>query len=213
MNKTMIGALLGCLAAMAPDAWAQRRPEVFALSVEAGWLSLSASDSAKAVFDGSKSGALYGGSARYSITPSFFVGAGLHVFKKDGQRVYVPGPAGPVSQLGHPLEVRIRPVFAFVGYRVQPRAALVPYLSLGAGSTSYRETSVVGGVTDEQSQSKFSWHAALGADYGFGSIGLGLEARYTSVPNAIGLNGVSKVYGEKDLGGFAVLARLSFRAK
>jgi opacity protein-like surface antigen len=98
-----------------------------------------------------------------------------------------------------------------VGYRLRPRAVLVPYLAAGAGSTSYRETSVVGGVTDEQSQNKFSWHAALGADYGRGALGLGVEARYTSVPDALGLSGVSKVYGEKDLGGFAILARLSFR--
>lgn len=211
MKTILIGALLGCLAATAGEASAAGRPELFSVSAEAGWLSLSASDSAKAVFDGSKGGAVFGGSLRYSITPSIFVGAGLHVFKKDGERVFVPNATGPVSLVGHPLAVRIRPAFAFLGYRFRPTAALAPYLSAGAGSASYRETSVVGGVTDEQSQSKFCWHAALGADFGRGALGLGVEARYTSVPNAIGLNGVSKVYGEKDLGGVSVLARLSFR--
>ena len=50
----------------------------------------------------------------------------------------------------------------------------------------------------------------LGADYGRGAVRFGLEANYSFVPNTIGLGGVSAVYGEKDVGGFAILGRLVF---
>ena len=34
------------------------------------------------------------------------------------------------------------------------------------------------------------------------------EGAYSSVPDSIGVGGVSKVYGEKDLGGFSVLGKV-----
>jgi len=74
--------------------------------------------------------------------------------------------------------------------------------------TSYREESTVGGITETLTQSKFSGQVALGADYGRGPVRFGLEANYSTVPNTIGLGGVSKVYGESDVGGFAIVARV-----
>ena len=34
------------------------------------------------------------------------------------------------------------------------------------------------------------------------------EASYSTVPSAVGLGGVTKVYGEDDLGGFTVVGKL-----
>ena len=52
--------------------------EKWAVSAEGGYQMLNnATDSAKAVFDGSTGGAVFGGSLRVSLTRSFFAGAGL----------------------------------------------------------------------------------------------------------------------------------------
>ncbi len=188
-------------------------PENWSVSFEGGYQGLqNASESVKAVFDGSTGGKVLGGSLRVTAWRSFFVGAGLRVFdKSEGQRVFVERPGATAFKLGHPLELRLRPIYGFVGYSFRPQAAFVPYVSLGAGSASYREISTVAGVTTTDTLSKFTWHAGLGADYALGSVALGFEARYTGIPNVIGLGGVSKVYGENDLGGITVVGRLSFR--
>lgn len=203
--------VLAAVCAGAPAAGAGT-PEKFAVSLEGGYQGFtSAPDSAKAVFAGSTGGGVFGGALRLGLSRSFFVGAGVRTFDKEGQRVFVDGAGGTVFPLGHPLKVRLVPVYGFVGFRFRPEKALVPYVSAGGGVTSYREESTVAGVTDSASVSKASWHVALGADYAFGSLGFGIEARFTTIPDVIGLGGVSKVYGETDLGGFTVVGRLSFR--
>lgn len=187
-------------------------PERFAVSFEGGYQGFSsAGDSAKAVFDGSTGTSTLGGSVRFGLTRSLFAGAGVRVMKKEGERVFVEGPGSTVFRLGHPLEVRLVPVYGFVGWRFMPESSLVPYLSAGGGFTSYSEESTVGGLTESESFSKATWHVAAGADYAIGAFGIGFEARFTSVPNVIGLGGVSKIYGETDLGGFSVVGRVSFR--
>jgi hypothetical protein len=188
-------------------------PEKWAVSAEGGYQMLNnATDSAKAVFDGSTGGGAFGGSLRLSLTRSFFAGAGLHVFNKSGgQRVFVDGPGGTVFPLGHPLEIRVRPIYGFVGYRLRPGSLLSPYLAVGAGSASYRETSTVAGVTTTDTASKFTWHGAAGLEYAAGRFGLGAEVRYTGLPDVVGLGGVSRIYNENDLGGISMIGRLSFR--
>lgn len=203
-------AVLALASGCAPIALAGN-PEKFAVSFEGGYQALSsAPDSAKAVFAGSTGDTVWGGALRVRVSRSLFVGAGMRFFKKDGQRVFLDAPGGTVYPLGHPLSVRLRPIYGFVGWRLRPEAALVPYLAAGGGITSYREESTVGGVAESTSVNKATWHAALGADYRLGSFGLGCEARWSWIPNVIGLGGVSRIYGETDLGGFSVVGRLSF---
>ena len=40
---------------------------------------------------------------------------------------------------------------------------------------------------------------------------LAAEVAYALVPNAIGVGGVSKIYGEDDIGGFRVVGRVGYR--
>ena len=210
-QRTCLGVCaLGLLLMLAGPASAAER---FSFTAEGGYQGLSsASKSAKAVFDGSTGGVTFGGSMRLAVSRKLFVGAGMRVFNKDGERVFVADASGPVFKLGHPLKVKLRPVYGLVGLRFRPDAALVPYVAAGAGVTSYTEDSTIGGLAESSSESKFSWHAMAGADYALGqSIALGFEARWSSTPDIIGLGGVSKVYGETDLGGFTVVGRLSFR--
>ena len=183
----------------------------FAVGLEGGYQDLtSAASSAKAVFGGSSGSAAFGFWARYSFGGSLFVSAGTRVFQKEGQRVFVAGGQGQVFGLGHPLRVRLIPIYAVVGYRLSTKAGIVPYLALGGGLTSFREESTVGGVTDAASRSQASGHLAAGVEYRRGSVLAGLEGMWSTVPDSIGVGGVSQVYGETDLGGFSVALRLGF---
>ena len=49
---------------------------------------------------------------------------------------------------------------------------------------------------------------AVGLEVGRGHFRFGAEAGYSSVPSALGLGGVSKVYGEDDLGGGYVVGKV-----
>ncbi len=206
------GWLLGLALTGAAGQAAALEPERFSLAFEAGYQGLdAASDSAKAVFDGSTGGTTLGGSARVGLGRLFFVGAGARFFSKEGQRVYVADASSPVYPLGHPLELKLRPIYGFAGVRLFPDSKLVPYLAVGGGATSYKETSTVGGETIEVSESKGTFLVMLGADWRVHrNVSLGVEGRYTSISDAIGLAGVSKVYGEDNLGGFSFAGRLGF---
>ena len=109
------------------------------------------------------------------------------------------------------MTVRVIPVHAQVGWRFRPAAQLVPYVALGAGATSYREESTVGGLAEDPiTQTKASGLAAAGVEYGRGRIRFGLDLSYLVAPDTLGLGGVSAIYGEDDVGGFTALGRVSF---
>jgi hypothetical protein len=182
----------------------------FALALDAGWHRLTASSAAEAVFDGSSGGFTAGGFGRIGLGDHFAVGLGARHFSKSGERVFVASPGTPVYRLGHPLEVRLIPVYALASWRFRPATSWRPYLALGPGLTSYKEESTVGGLTDSESKTKFSAHFAAGIEFGRRTVKLGAEAMYTAVPSTLGLGGVSQVYGSKDAGGFTIVGKLLF---
>ena len=51
-------------------------------------------------------------------------------------------------------------------------------------------------------------YVAAGVEVGRGHLRFGAEVGFSSVPDAIGVGGVSKVYGEDDLGGLHALGKL-----
>jgi len=181
------------------------------IGVEGGYTEMTnAKKSAKAIFDGKPGGGTIGGFVRVGVGQSFFFEAHGRRFQRTGERVFVADPTGEVFRLGHPLTIRLIPVYGAVGYRFLPNSRFAPYVTIGAGATSYKETSDVAGLVETQSATKFSGHGALGVDYLAGPLRFGVEVGYSTVPNTIGESGVSKVYGEKDVGGLTVLARLAF---
>src|SRR3989454_455784 len=163
-----------------------------------------------AVFDGTSGGFTGGGSIRYVLARSFFLGVGGHYFKRTGERVFLADATSTPFRLGHPLTIREVPVYGMVGWRFLPDSAFVPYVALGAGKTSYSEKSIVGGIEDPLGQrvSKFSGHFMAGVEWGRGIVRLGAEFMYTTVPDTIGVDGVSKIYGEKDVGGLSVVGKI-----
>ena len=182
-----------------------------AVALDGGYFMMTgASNSAEAVFGGSGGGFTGGAEVTFGLSRSFFVGAGGRFFQKTGERVFVADAESPVFRLGHPLKIRTIPVYGLIGFHFTPDSKFDPYLSTGAGVTFYKEESTVAEITETNSQTKFSGFVALGADYGRGSVRFGVEANYSFVPGTIGLGGVSEIYGEKDVGGFAILGRIVF---
>ena len=186
----------------------------WAVGAEGGYFAMTnASRSAKAIFNGSSGGGTWGGFVQVGVSQSFFVSGHVRSFSRTGERVFVADPGSQVFRLGHPLTIRLIPAYVMVGWRFMPSSRWTPYIALGAGSTSYREESNVAGLVENTSKSKIAGHVALGVDFALGAVSVGAEAMYSTVPNTIGESGVSKVYGEKDVGGATVVAKLSFGSR
>jgi hypothetical protein len=206
--------------------FASVRAEAQGLLIEAsgGYYGMTgAPNSTKAVF-GSSGGPTVGLNVGYALDNNFFFSAGGGYFSRDGERVFLASRSSTVFKLGHPLALRLIPLQATVGYRFAPRAPvpargrrpaapqrlLTPYVGFGGGVLSYREESTVGGVTETDSRSKPSGHALAGLEIGRSRLRFAVEARYTLVPDSLGVGGVSKVYGENDIGGFTLSGKLVF---
>jgi hypothetical protein len=182
----------------------------WAIGAEAGYHDLtSATNSAKAVF-GNSGGFTAGGLARVGFGSSWFVAAGGRHFSRKGERVFVPPDKSGVFKLGHPLTLSVVPVYGLIGYRFSPASRFGPYLAIGGGATKVTEKSTVAGITENDNRTKASGNFAGGVEYGLGSIRIAGELMYSVVPNSLGLGGVSKVYGEKDIGGLSIVGRLIF---
>ena len=106
--------------------------------------------------------------------------------------------------------MRITPIFAArVGYRFRDGHADRPlrlrrrrdHLLQGGERGRRRDAST---TTARRRASS----APPGVEVGRGTFRFGAEVGYTTVPDAIGLGGVSKVYGEDDLGGFHAIGKL-----
>jgi opacity protein-like surface antigen len=181
------------------------------VGLETGYSDLtSARRSAQALF-GSSGGVTLGLSARRALGRSAFAGVTARFFRKQGERAFVASPSAPVFRLGHPLTVRIVPVYGTFGWRFSPDAAFVPYAGAGVGVALYRETSTVAGLDlDPVSRTKPSGLLFAGVERGRGRIRFGLEGSYSSTPSTLDAGGIADVYDETDVGGFAVAGRLVF---
>jgi hypothetical protein len=187
------------------------RAGTFSLALEGGYYDMTnARKSAEAVFGGSAGGALFGLSGRMDVGRSFFVGAGGRWFQRTGERAFAADRNSPAFRLGHPLKVRVLPIYALLGYRFSPDSSFSPYVGLGPGFTSYREESTVAGETTTESSSKVSGHLVAGVEFGRGTIRAGVEGMYTLAPDVIGTGGISQVYDENDVGGLSVVGRIVF---
>jgi hypothetical protein len=202
-------------AGFSPVAAAQQESGGLLIAASGGFFGINSKETAKAVFDSSRGGT-FGGEVGYVLGEHLFFTAGARVFSKTGQRVFVADPGGPVFKLGFPLKLRLVPAQATVGWRLGQKrlfgVALNPYVGLGGGVTSYREESTVAGEVRTYSVSKAGGHGLIGLEIGGSRLRFGIEASYSSVPDAIGdsPDGVSKIYGEDDIGGFTVLGKIVF---
>jgi opacity protein-like surface antigen len=200
--KRFLGTLVLLAACAGPAAAGE-----LAVEGQLGYFDMNAQHTAKALF-GSSGGLTYGGAVRYTVWKGVFVSAGLRTFSKDGERIYLNAPGGTIQKLGFPVSVRLTPFLLSAGYRFAHWKWVTPYASVGAAITSYSEKSDVAGQSFDDSFSKTGFIGAAGVDVGHGRLRGGVEAGYSTVGSAVGLAGVSKVYGEDDLGGFHVVGKL-----
>jgi opacity protein-like surface antigen len=204
MRTAQTTLLAASVLALAP---LSARAGEIALEVHAGYFQMAAENSASALFD-SRGGGTFGGAVRYTFWRGAYVSAGARTFSKEGERVFVAAPNAAVQKLGFPLKVTLTPIFLTAGYRFRDGKMIVPYVGIGGALTSYKEESEVAGESFDDDGSKAGFVGLAGVEVGRGTFRVGAEAGYTTVPDAVGLAGVSKVYGEDDLGGWHVVGKV-----
>lgn len=161
----------------------------------------TANDSFKAIL-GQRGGFFYGGGGQV-IFGHAFVDVSFEQFKKTGERAIVVD--GVVFPLGITDTITMQPVTVTGGYRFLAGGKATPYIGGGAGSLHFKETSEFA-TADENTDERFTSYVVLGGvEYAVQRwLFVSTEARYTSVPNALGAPGISADYNEKNLGGFSV---------
>ncbi len=177
---------------------------------QGGYFQLAAKNTASAVYN-STSAPIFGGGLRYTFWRGAFVSAALRSFSRDGQLVFVSAPNAPVQRgLGFPLSMTTRSILLSAGYRIRNGRLVVPYLLAGAAITKYDVTApVLGDTSYDEHLSKTGFSSAAGVEVGRGLLRVGAEVGYTTVPNAIGKDGVSKVYNENNIGGLHVIGKIA----
>lgn len=216
-SNLMLALAVFALAAVADLAAAQSRPRPRpapqSRSIQIGGygmfglLNFTAVDTFDAVL-GKPSGNIYGGGATVGLPlGGLFVDIGAWRFKQVGERVFVGN--GEVFHLGIPVTITITPVELTAGWRFRRRnSRLVPYAGAGVTMYGYNETSSFSTPAEDVDERFNGYHVVGGIDYKVMRwFGLGGEAAWTTIPDAIGTGGASKAFGETDLGG------ASFRAK
>jgi opacity protein-like surface antigen len=187
----------------------------FGVDLEAGYATLAASQSADTVF-GSSGGFTLGGSAQYAFKKGIFVRGDYRHFGKTGEKVFLEDANSPAFPLGFPLTVSINSIDILGGWRFKlggkKPSRVVPYLAAGLVISSYHEESTVAELVEKNDQTKPGFQLLGGLEgRAFGKFTLAAEAAYAIVPNAIGVGGVSQIYGEDDIGGFRVMGRVGYR--
>jgi hypothetical protein len=204
-RSLLAAATLGFLAV------APARAQDFAVSAYGGYFDLtSASQSAKAVIGSAGFGA-FGGELRMTLGPGVFVSAGdTFLPQKTGERVFLTDKNAVPFKLGHPLTLRLNVAFLNAGYRFNHRGFIVPYAGVGGELVSYKEESTVAGITTSDDFTKVGVRFLAGVEVGRGRLRAAAEGLYSIVPSAIGVGGVSQIYGETGIGGFTVLGKIVF---
>jgi len=165
-----------------------------------------AHDSFEAIF-GSAWQPLYGGGAQVVIRDRLFVEGSFEQFKKTGQRVIVSD--GEVFPLGIDDRVTINPLTVSAGYRFRSSHNLVTYAGGGVGSYRFRETSDFNDPSENVDERHTSYHVLGGAEFAASRwVFTAFEVQYTSVPNGLGVPGVSGEFGETNLGGVSLRVKL-----
>lgn len=167
----------------------------------------AASDSFDAI-TGSSIGLMYGGGGGIGFSNGLFFQGGVERYKETGQRVFISN--NQIFELGIPNTIEIMPVQVTVGYRQGGNAEVVGYVGAGAGVYLFKESAELGSPGDEVDEQHVSYHILGGVEYPLRPwLWVGGEGQYTWVPDAIGAEGISAQFDEKDLGGFSLRVKLS----
>ena len=175
---------------------------------DVGAVWLTASESFEAV-TGSNRRMQYGGGLQVvNLWRGMFAEATVGRSRLTGSRVVYY--QGTVYGLGVPTTITFTPAEAGLGWRFGLGRRLHAYAGAGAARLQYRETSGFSADGENVDESHTGYYACAGLEYSLTKwLHLRGEARFTSVPNAIGRAGVSKDFGDTNLGGLGVAVKLA----
>ncbi len=206
MKRLASGLVLALSLMAAPSAQAGS----FAFLIDGGLRTMSNSpDTEKAIF-GSKQGFGAGIGLSYDRGVRWRFGVDVRRLAREGERAFALDRTSEAFRLGHPLTLTLTEGIASVSYRFGEVGPVSPYLTVGGGVASWKESSDIAGLVERSSGTAGLFEARLGLERQAGVLRIALEGGITMIPNAVGVGGISKVYEEKDLGGLFVVARVGF---
>jgi opacity protein-like surface antigen len=180
---------------------------------DAGWRTMSNSpDTEKAIF-GPSSGIGAGVGVTYDRGSRWRFGVDVRRINRDGERAFAVDRTSEAFRLGHPLTLNLTESLASVTFRFGKLGPVSPYLGVGGGLVSWKESSDIAGLVEKADGTDGLFEARAGIERQQGPIRLAIEGGITLAPNTIGLGGISKVYEETDLGGLFLVFKLGFSGK
>ena len=167
---------------------------------------LAATNTFKAEF-GQSVEPFWGGGLQVAFGDGIYVEIGASRFRKTGQRAFVNN--GQAFPLGIPLTATIKPVEVTAGYRFRVSPRVLPYAGIGISHYGYTETSDFADTGENVDATHTGFLVVGGVELRVHRwVGVGVDAQYTHVPGILGSGGVSKEFGESDLGGTAVRVKV-----
>jgi hypothetical protein len=189
-----------------------------------GLINFAAADTFRALY-GSSTGLTLGGAVQVVHRQGWFGQVDVSRYHATGERVFVSGTDR--FPLGIASRVSVTPIEVTAGYRLARRpgapggppvsppgrrgaaprrpsrfASLVPYGGAGVGAVRLTERADFAEAGDDVEETHRSYHVVGGIEIPVrGWLAAGVEAGYRWVPDALGSGGVSKEFGETDLGG------------
>lgn len=196
----MIGAVL-CSSPADAQGSRPRRNFGFAGFAQVDRQAFTASDTFDAIMSDTW-GTFPGGGGQFRWRRLIFEVSGSQ-YKRTGERAFVLNRE--VFRLGIPTTVTMTPVEFAVAYQLPQVWRIVPYGGGGAVRQTYKETSRFA-ASGEDVKASHSGYLVMGGGevHIWRWFSTAIEARYRHLANAIGDGGVSKEFGEEDLGGSAI---------
>jgi hypothetical protein len=149
---------------------------------------------------GSPFGFQYGGGGQVVFPNGLFAQVSVDRFRETGSRVLVSGTQ--IFTLDLPAQITVTPVLLSAGYRSASHRRYAPYVGAGIGWHTLTEHSPALLATERITERKIGYHVLGGVELPLARwVSLAGEARWATVPKALGETGVSAVFGEDDLGG------------
>ena len=199
-------SVMAVLVVSAPRAWAGD----WSVLVDGGLRTMSgAPDTEKAIF-ASKRGIGFGGGVFYDRGERLRFGLELRKVSREGERAFAADRNAEAFRLGHPLSFDMTESLASLTYRFPEIGPVSPYVGLGGGVVRWRERSEIAGLVESGEGTSGLFEARIGIERRQGSLRAALEGGITMVPGVVGVGGISRVYGESDIGGVFVVARIGF---